>query len=273
MWARAHVRTLEDRYAAGTTDRAALEKAIVATSLRFGVLCRFTAFVAVDVKEVVNPGGKVHRVTQPVEAAAGWAMLGTDDADAELCSSSYLTAMPRSRRFVPSGGMAMFSTMSAAAPEDYDAEESVDSCLMEFDDAAAAPACATPPPAPPSPAKKLQSFLGRVREALGGGVGAPVPLDLSAYRRRAQEMLDRLQQGTADRATALGVLSVQLAELVDDLRSVGAPDADIRPLVDLLDALRAAPADVTQRWSQAESVLTAFAQAAPAPARREGFWK
>jgi Ca-activated chloride channel family protein len=51
-----------------------LERRIVETSLRFGVLCRFTAFVAADV-QVVNEGGVVHRVLQPVEAPAGWDML------------------------------------------------------------------------------------------------------------------------------------------------------------------------------------------------------
>jgi len=44
QWARARLRGPEDRYVAGET---ALEPEIVATSLRFGVLCRFTAYVAV----------------------------------------------------------------------------------------------------------------------------------------------------------------------------------------------------------------------------------
>ncbi|MEV6494354.1 VIT domain-containing protein, partial [Actinoplanes sp. NPDC051633] len=68
QWARARLRDLEDRYATG--DRS-LEQAIVATSLRFGVLCRFTAFVAVD-SRVVNEGGQTRRVTQPVELPSGW---------------------------------------------------------------------------------------------------------------------------------------------------------------------------------------------------------
>ncbi len=70
-WARGRVRELEDRYVSGGQP-AALEKEIVATSLRFGVLCRFTAFVAVDRAAVVNPGGEVHRIVQPVEQPAGW---------------------------------------------------------------------------------------------------------------------------------------------------------------------------------------------------------
>ncbi|MEU8199913.1 VIT domain-containing protein [Streptosporangium sp. NPDC049046] len=68
IWARARLRALEDRYAAG--DRS-LEAEIVETSLRYGVLCRFTAFVAVDT-QVVAEGGPGHRVIQPVEPPSGW---------------------------------------------------------------------------------------------------------------------------------------------------------------------------------------------------------
>ena len=39
VWARGQVRALEDRYAMGGTEVRALERRIVATSLRFGVLC------------------------------------------------------------------------------------------------------------------------------------------------------------------------------------------------------------------------------------------
>ncbi|MDT7786640.1 MAG: Ca-activated chloride channel, partial [Pseudonocardiales bacterium] len=67
QWARAALRDLEDRYATG--DRA-VEDQIVRTSLRYGVLCRFTAFVAVDEKVVSD--GTVHRVVQPVELPSGW---------------------------------------------------------------------------------------------------------------------------------------------------------------------------------------------------------
>ncbi|HEU4898392.1 MAG TPA: VIT domain-containing protein, partial [Actinomycetota bacterium] len=73
-WARAHLRELEDRYASDPSPDRELERRIVETSLRFGVLCRFTAFVAADV-QVVNEGGVVHKVVQPVEAPAGWTML------------------------------------------------------------------------------------------------------------------------------------------------------------------------------------------------------
>ncbi len=70
-WARLHLRDLEDRFDAGRGDRGALERQIVDVSLRHRVLCRFTAFVAVD-HQTVNPGGWGHKVTQAVDAPAGW---------------------------------------------------------------------------------------------------------------------------------------------------------------------------------------------------------
>jgi hypothetical protein len=75
-WARGQVRKLEDRYVVAAEDLGALERQIVAVSLRFGVLCRFTAYVAIDHAETANEGGKLHRITQPVESPQGWALLG-----------------------------------------------------------------------------------------------------------------------------------------------------------------------------------------------------
>jgi Ca-activated chloride channel family protein len=69
-WARAHLRDLEDRYAAGS--RGELEPQIVRVSKQFGVLSRFTAFVAVDRSQVVNQRGVLHQAVQPVELPAGW---------------------------------------------------------------------------------------------------------------------------------------------------------------------------------------------------------
>ena len=74
-WARAHLRDLEDRYASlaghDAGELARLEQRITDVSLRYGVLCRFTAFVATDTR-VVTDGGAPHRVTQPVELPSGW---------------------------------------------------------------------------------------------------------------------------------------------------------------------------------------------------------
>ncbi len=72
LWGRARIRDLEDRYVVGDSGQfGGLERQIVDTSLKFGVLSRFTAFVAVD-QRVVNEGGTVRRVTQPVDLPSGW---------------------------------------------------------------------------------------------------------------------------------------------------------------------------------------------------------
>ena len=94
LWARGRIRDLEDRYASGDRSDEKLEAQIVATSLRFGVLCRFTAFVAVDRSAVVNQGGQSRTIVQPVELPQGWeaqqvpAFTGFGFCSAPLASSS-----------------------------------------------------------------------------------------------------------------------------------------------------------------------------------------
>jgi Ca-activated chloride channel homolog len=92
-WARARLRDLEDAYVAGDT---ALEPAIVATSLRFGVLCRFTAFVAVD-SRVVNEDGETRRVSQPVELPSGW--------DPPAAGTAFLASAPMAAPTAAGGPM------------------------------------------------------------------------------------------------------------------------------------------------------------------------
>jgi Ca-activated chloride channel family protein len=70
-WARARVRDLEDRYAAGAADPALAER-IVAASLGHRVLSRFTAFVAVDRTRRADLSPP-QPVIQPVELPGGWA--------------------------------------------------------------------------------------------------------------------------------------------------------------------------------------------------------
>src|SRR6185295_1478381 len=148
IWARAHLRDLEDTYATGAVH---LEQDIVATSLRHGVLCRFTAFVAVDT-EVVTGGTPTHRVLQPVEPAAGWDMLaGTGFAHPApgmaLRFAGGMTPARAGRPARASGRMAMRRILGAER---------------------------APSPAPQLPEEirsKLQEELRRLRE-LAGGTGA-----------------------------------------------------------------------------------------------------
>jgi hypothetical protein len=105
QWARAHLRDLEDSYvsAQGRAACEELEKRIVATSLRFGVLCRFTAYIAID-SRVVADGEVPHRVLQPVEAPAGWEMsplaattLDYDLDGIECAPAGFATPAPPAR--------------------------------------------------------------------------------------------------------------------------------------------------------------------------------
>jgi hypothetical protein len=51
---------------------------ILSLSLQLGILSRFTAYIAVDRSEVVNAGGEVRRIVQPVDVPSGWEMFGAD---------------------------------------------------------------------------------------------------------------------------------------------------------------------------------------------------
>lgn len=129
-WARARLLDLEHEYVtAGRSPE--LSARMTALSLRHGVLCRFTAFVAVDRKEVVNEGGEGHRVTQPVESPDGWDMGAPDGG------TGAPMPMPCAPAPAMGGGMAFSAAM--------------------------APAGAPPPPAPQGRRK-----MKRSRTAAGG---------------------------------------------------------------------------------------------------------
>jgi Ca-activated chloride channel family protein len=95
QWARAHLRDLEDRYICAPDRIAAqdLENRIVDVSLRYGVLCRFTAYVAVD-SAVVAEGVARHRVLQPVEAPSGWDMFVPAPMMAAPCAMAPVSMSP-----------------------------------------------------------------------------------------------------------------------------------------------------------------------------------
>ncbi|OLT27294.1 hypothetical protein BJF79_01395 [Actinomadura sp. CNU-125] len=110
LWARAHLRDLEDRYTVGEN----LEKRIVDTSLRFGVLCRFTAFVAVDTQ--VTEAGAPHKVVQPVESPSGWEHGDAMDVPDFLRGETLQAAAPMSLPAPAAPGSAPPAPMAYAAP-------------------------------------------------------------------------------------------------------------------------------------------------------------
>ncbi|MGK5681834.1 VIT domain-containing protein [Actinoplanes sp. URMC 104] len=243
QWARARLRDLEDAYAAGDHG---LEHRIVATSLRYGVLCRFTAFVAVD-SRVVNEGGETRRVTQPVELPDGWESPWDAPAMVQLASAPMPAAPP------PSGPFSTFAAESSAG--------------SGFD-AAAGPGFAGGGIAAASPAG------GRARRP---GVRA-APAMMRASKARAATggapSLDDMRALAATEARRLREAAElpdwERRELLDDLASrldvlVGSLDAaEFAPLRELVATLRS-DAPTAEKWTAATDVLTAFAGAAGGP--------
>lgn len=229
QWARARLRDLEDAYAAG--DRS-LEDRIVATSLRYGVLCRFTAFVAVD-SRVVNRGGETRKVTQPVELPSGW-VGGGDVAPEMLLMSS-----------APSPGAAPMPP-SAPAP--------------------------MPPGAPRfAPARAEAGGPGRAARSGRAMTFAAVPSAMRAGKAMAPggaaptlEQVREIATVEAGRLRdAAGLPAYERRDLLDDLASrlevlLGSvPGDEFSPLRDLVTLLNGDTA-LDEKWAAALTALTAF---------------
>jgi Ca-activated chloride channel family protein len=258
VWARAHLRDLEDRYASEQRADRDLEGRIVETSLRFGVLCRFTAFVAADL-QVVNQGGAVHRVVQPVEPPAGWDMF----------QHAELAAMPLARMTTaPAGGLL------SVAPEPGRAAGPLGKVAGRLRAGQGGPG--------------LPRLGGSRLHPLGGK-------ELGPYRRRARRLASLLQSDGPELGGRLGLVRVGLAALVADLESVDAVEAELRPLrelaaaLDRLDRLPPGAAELARLRRRVLAGLEAFAAGAaapsepapaapapapqPAPRRPTAFWK
>jgi hypothetical protein len=87
-----------------------------------------------------------------------------------------------------------------------------------------------------------------------------------------------LNEASAARRRALGIAARRLADLIDDLRSVGILEGAFAPLVQLLADLRAAlagspsDADVRELWRRMVETLDRIASE-KSRAPRGNFWK
>jgi Ca-activated chloride channel homolog len=241
IWARAHLRELEDRYVAHGTP--GLEQRIVETSLRFGVLCRFTAFVAVDTRAATS-GEQPHHVIQPVESPDGWAstpapMFLAGDAGTFAAAEAAVSALR------PHTG-ARLRRGSLAAPANDDGP------------------AATPGPATPGPA--------------GPGAAAPPRAAAAAARRRLAAELTTLRAGAdvaeQDRRRLLAEFRDRLGALVSELRAAGGPDgrllADLSALLADLSAWVASGEPSAAVWDR---TIRALAAATEGRAEGRAFWR
>jgi Ca-activated chloride channel family protein len=200
VWARAHLRDLEDRYAGEPSDD--LEQAITRISLRFGVLCRFTAWLAVD-SRIVTEGGETHHITQPVEIPAGWDMPSAAGmpmafgaampAPAMAPASMTMTAMPRSARGGRSGRLRRDASQPAAetvargwalAEESAEDESGAGVRSQAASEARALRAAAG---APEYERRELLADLGTRLEAIVRGTASA---GLPSVRRLLEELVD-----------------------------------------------------------------------------------
>jgi Ca-activated chloride channel homolog len=248
QWARARLRDLEDAYAAG--DRS-LEERIVATSLRYGVLCRFTAYVAVD-SRVVNEGGETRRVTQPVELPDGWEAPGSvAPAMMRLAAAAPVPPpMPSGPgRFAPASAGATFAAEGGGG-----------------------------------------GFAGAARSRRTGIAGAPTSQRAGKARAASNALaLDDVRALVATEAQRLRDASDrpewEQRDLLDDLASrldvlVGGQTApEFVALQNLVAQLRS-DAPVAERWRAALEALSTFAgttnpsaASEPSAPERKAFWK
>lgn len=114
IWARSVVRDLEDEYASYHADDE-LAARLVAHSVRFGVLSRFTAFVAIDPEH--TDAGPLTEVIQPVEQPSGWATnVGFARGGAAYALAGAELVMPAPAGAMPQSAGAMPPPAAAAPP-------------------------------------------------------------------------------------------------------------------------------------------------------------
>jgi Ca-activated chloride channel family protein len=295
IWGRGRVRELEDRYVVDG-DRAKIEHEIVETSLRCGVLSRFTAYVAVDRSEIVNAGGQQKQVTQAVEQPAGW---GQPDGYAPqsppmaagglMRSAAYRLKAPLTAGAIPAEafhedaerlgeptkGMPRWDHCIPASPPGYTGE-AVDADLVDdLDDDA-------------TTSTGEGGLVSRLFGAIFGGrekqkdasAKSLRMLDRSACRPHAEDLLGRLR--AADHSTHLAALEAvvdDLERLVQALTRAGDKDRSVEKLVALSAIVHKLLAEQTKDGAVVDACYNDLIQALeewlkqePTPSG-ETFWK
>jgi Ca-activated chloride channel family protein len=274
-WARAHVRDLEDRYASGAKQ---LEDEIVAVSKRFGVLSRFTAFVAID-REIANRSGRVERIVQRVEPPAGW---GADSKSVPMPAPS--APVPMSSTQTRSAAGLMPRAPSAPSP----ARASLAGAPPR--EAPPAPPRQAPQAPPAPPAQAPTSILGYAAPSSPSrfhtstlrseppAEAEPEPIVPTAHREQLAQLareLEALAMQPLD-VNAVRRLRERLREWLEDVRSIGGDKlADaVVPIIARLSAALAAHGDLEAIARTVANELTAVARdEQPSGKPRAAFWK
>ena len=255
-WARAHLRDLEDQYAAAA--RPELERAIVGVSKQFSVLSRFTAFLAVDRSEVANPGGALRHIVQQVERPR----------EDELVIGG--AAAPALAKGAPSARMRNRPTTMMRAVE------------LGGPPHGSGGAPAPSPVPPPGFVRGSRAIFGSREELSIDNVvvaGGPEPTGYLQQLAQLAVELEAQARRTPD-LQALRLLRQRLTQWVEDVRSAGGLDglaSAVDALVRRLSTAIAAETLAADARAIADE-LAALAGGAPAepparPTARVNFWK
>ena len=254
-WARARIRDLEDRYAAGARE---LEPEIVKVSTQFGVLSRFTAYLAIDRSQIANAGGRLHQVVQAVDEPAGW---DRGAAPGGAYSATLANALG-------AGGMMAGASGAGApmAPSPMPAMRAAPMrTMMQGRAEAKSHARGSSMQAPPSPPMGVQLSKAKRED--------DARVEPAAYLAKLAELARELEAKIG--TPAIRLVRQRLVEWIEDVRSVGTDDTlatAVEQLVTRLSAALATSRDTEIREIAAELARLATGATPPAPGR-VAFWK
>jgi len=269
LWGREKVRELEDAYV--LRNDVATREQIVKTSLEAGVLSRFTAYVAVDHSEIVNPSGETRQLTQPVEQVDGWLAEGTRGAARQLRKSRRL---PASGRAAPGSGGEM---LSASLPEMLcEPAQLADDCSATFDDDACIELDGLAVPPPRSTPRGVRRKKGSTDRKPAPSRPQPPrpPAAWDETRQRIAEALASEQPQYWSEADGWRSLHLLLKQLVSELTSHSHPVApQFMQLLSQIDTgLQTADAG-NEYWESVYATLTSLLDRLKQPAApRKDFW-
>ncbi len=269
VWARAHLRALEDRCVTDyMADRDQLQREIVAMSLRHQVLCRFTAWLAIDT-QVVREGTTLHRVVQPVEAPAGWEMMSKSAPMATLGAAAPGPGAPPP---APSPIVAPQRDMSAFAPPSVSTAPTTRAGGVQRKRSTGGPGAQAGffgAMAARITGSGMASESAIESEMADGSADTGYADELHAAREQITDEVTRLRAAENlpqwERRELLSDLGSRLGALVNHLNSISYGSITLPDLRDLAAALAddqplSVPADeFDELWQRAVRVLTDFA--------------
>ncbi len=203
LWARVRVADLEDRYRLEPANQAAIQKEIVALAVAHTLLTRFTAFVVVDEKEIVNKGGEGRTVVQPVHMPALWEMEAGAPGGGAMATQKCSAPPPAPCVSAPmlSKRKSMLGSLFGRGRK----VEAEDACIAE-----------------PKPTPAQDKAVAKALDALRKLLDAPTP-DAKAIRKAVDALRKLLAAMPASDAQAAlqRALKVEVADLLAALETAG----------------------------------------------------